>query len=98
MFGYPGIRDILTAPDNSKYITPIEKHRSGLLMLEENHIDYLLQYQRPMDQELASHPVKGLRHLVIEKFDIYFIVNKNTPDALNLMRLFETHSTQGIKY
>ena len=88
MFRYPGIRVVLTAPDNDRYITHIDRHKAGLMMLKQGHIEYLLQYKNAMEETLKMLPTPGLRYITLEQFDVYLMISRKTPGAERLMKLF----------
>ncbi|MBV1877900.1 MAG: transporter substrate-binding domain-containing protein [Pseudomonadales bacterium] len=87
--GYGTRRQELTTAENKKYITVIRGHKSGLQMLESGHVDFLLDYKASLEEELIKYPVNNLAYETLDKIDVYFILNKNTPDARAIMAVLE---------
>ncbi len=88
-FNYGGKLKTLTDSENEKYVTIIDSHSSALLMLQNGRIDFLLDYKSPIDSALKNSPMPGIRHTILEKLDLYFVLNKNRPNALEIMTLIE---------
>ena len=86
-FHYDGRLAQLNDIQNEAFVSTVDSHRSALLMLESGRINFLLDYKSPVDSELKLYPLPGIRHTTIEKFDLYFILNKNIPNAQAIMDL-----------
>ncbi|MFT5692562.1 MAG: polar amino acid transport system substrate-binding protein [Oceanicoccus sp.] len=101
-FQYGGKLPQLTDIQNEKFVTTIDSHSSALLMLESGRIDFLLDYKSPVDSELKLYPLPEIQHTTIEKLDLYFVLNKNRPNAREIMTLlnasylslFPEHTTE----
>jgi len=88
-FNYNGYLATLTDPNSKNHVTVINSHSSALLMLQNGRIDLLLDYKSPVDSELQIRPIAKIRHNTLEKLDLYFVLNKNRPNAVAIMNLLD---------
>ena len=49
----------------------------------------MLDYKGPMELELALYPVAGIQYATIEKFPVYFVLNKKRPNAQKIIDLLD---------
>ncbi len=90
-FSYGGLIDFIDDPQNRISKQVANTHAAAFEMLDTGRGDYLLNYVEPATSEgLAQHPIDDLRSLKINTVYMYFVINKNYPDAANVLNRLET--------
>ena len=89
-YTYSGNRKLFMTEDNLKNITTINTTRNGLVMVEKGRIDYMLAYKNSSEAALAERPIRGLKNKILSDAHIYFILNKKTQNAAQIMNLINS--------
>lgn len=89
-FSYGGLIDFIDDPQHRIDKQLANSHVAAFEMLDSGRADYLLDYADPANSEgLAKHPIADLRSLKIDTVYMYFVINKNYPDAAYLLNRLE---------
>lgn len=88
-YSYGGLKSFLS--DYRNEITQIEvtDHHSGLMMLKHGRIDYLLDYESPIQEINKKIKIKKLEAVDIDSFDAYFIVSKKKKNGEKILMELE---------
>jgi len=86
-YNYAGFIEYLTDPANKITLDPSPSHQSAFQKLTLGRGEYVLDYKEPTEKTLLTiPPIPGLKFSDIMVIPIYFNINKNTPDAKDLMK------------
>jgi len=90
-FSYGGLISFINDPANHIEAQPAPSHQAAFEMLDAGRADYLLDYAEPAAAEgLARHPVARLGSGLIETVNMYFVINRDYPDAAAVLERLET--------
>ena len=90
-FSYGGLIDYLNLPANSITNNVANTRDAAFDMLEAGRADYLLDYAESAHaQRLAIRSIPNLHSTVIDKVNMYLVINKSTPNAAALLAKMET--------
>lgn len=86
-YNYGGLIQSLEDPANGIILDPSPNHESGLKKLLAKRGDYLLDYKEPAEQAMSKMKISPshVRFGQISTIEVYFNINKKTPDAAGLM-------------
>lgn len=86
-YNYGGLIKFLEDPANNITLDPSPSHEAGFKKLMGKRGDYLLDYKMPAEKVMAEMNLKpsDFQHGEIMNIEIYFNINKDTPDAEGLM-------------
>jgi polar amino acid transport system substrate-binding protein len=88
-FSYGGFITKVTDPANNIRLQHTSSHLNALKMLLSGRVDYLLDYEKPVNETLAGMPpVKLLKHLMVT-LKMGFMVTTNTPYGERLGRAID---------
>ncbi len=89
-FSYGGLIDFINEPANEVWNNPTNSRDAAFDMLEAGRADYLLDYaEAAQAQRLNQRPITNLRSSVLETVHMYFVINRDYPDAAGLLQLME---------
>lgn len=89
-YGYDGLINYLVDPENKIDVMYNSQHKSSFLMLKNKRAEYLLDYKHPADRVLQELVVPDLKYVNLNEVELFFIVSKKSPNALQLMDKLET--------
>ncbi len=89
-YGYDGLINYLVDPENKINIMYNSQHEAAFLMLKNKRAEYLLDYKHPADRVLQELNIPDLKYVNLYEVELFFIVSKNSPNALQLMNKLET--------
>ncbi|MCW8975188.1 MAG: hypothetical protein OQL10_05675, partial [Sedimenticola sp.] len=78
--------------DNHIEIFNAPNHQSAFAMLEHKRAEYVLDYTGPSIEVLTEKPITGIQDHVLSQLNVYLILNKNYPNAQEVMDKLETLS------
>ncbi len=88
-YSYGKIGNFLKDTVNGIVTHEAPHHESAFTMLSHARADYLLDYSGPSEEVLASQPIPGVSHDVLARLDVFLVLSKKYPDALNMMNALE---------
>lgn len=88
-YSYGNIREWLDSPDSQAELFRVTSHAQGLQVLDTRNVDYYLNYTDLLREGLKEYPVDNLYSAVISKLDVHLILNKDYPDAKNVLAQME---------
>ncbi len=88
-YSYGGLLAFISDRKNNINNNVAATHEAAFAMLERKRADYLIDYTGPSTEMLAMHPIKDVRHDVIDRLDVYLVLSKKRPDAQALMGRLE---------
>jgi polar amino acid transport system substrate-binding protein len=88
-YGYGGLVNYFSDPQNNIQVTSTSKHRSSFLMLKNKRADYVINYKHPSETALKDLKISGLKYTNFYDAKVYFIVSKGTPNAEEVLRKLE---------
>ncbi len=88
-YSYGTLKPFLADTDNMIEQNPAKNHQSAFSMLQADRAKYLLDYRGPLKKVQEERQKNGIQYDVIEILDLYFIFNKEYPDAEILVRELE---------
>lgn len=96
-YGYGGLVNYFSDPQNNIGVTTTTQHRSSFLMLKNKRADYVINYKYPSETALADLKVPGLKYTNFYSANVYFIVSKETPNAKSILNALETSYLDLVK-
>lgn len=98
-YSYGVLRPFLTDADSNIVQYPAKSHQSAYSMLRAGRADYLLDYRGPVSGARKNMKDHGIQYDVLDTLELYFIFNKQFPNAENLMlKLEEIASKPGLVF
>ena len=89
-YGYGGLIQYLKHPANHITLDSTVTHELAFRKLKAGRADYVLDYNRPANLAIVQEGLgKAVHSHSLAHLNIYFIVSKKAPDALNLMKKME---------
>ncbi|NVK19613.1 MAG: transporter substrate-binding domain-containing protein [Methylocystaceae bacterium] len=88
-YSYAGTMKHIQDKNNriDNYLAP--SHHAAFEMFASGRADYLLDYAFPAAEVLEEHPIKDITYSTLKQTNIYLILNKEYPDAENVMAKLE---------
>lgn len=93
-YSYGVLRPFLTDEDSNIVQYPAKSHQSAYSMLKAGRADYLLDYRGPVKEVLKEKEDHDIQYDVLDTLELYFIFNKQYPDAENIMIKLEEIASQ----
>jgi len=94
-FGYGGVLQQLDTSNDQLRLVRSSSHGNAFKMLISGRVDYLLNYEKPVNIQLALHPTeKVLKHPILN-IPVAFMVSRNIDNSLEL---FTTLSASVERY
>lgn len=98
-YSYGVLRPFLTDEDSNIVQYPANSHQSAYSMLKAGRADYLLDYRGPVREARKEKEDHDIQYDALDTLELYFIFNKEYPDAENIMiKLEEIASTPGLVF
>lgn len=88
-YSYGPLKSFIWDKKNEITLYPAKNHESAFSMLENNRAPYLLNYQGPARKIEEGKNKYGLEYNLIETLDVHLVLNKNYPNAYEVMALLE---------
>lgn len=89
-FTYGGVRKFIDEnPRLIKVGAIVESHQRGFDALIKSRGDYLLDYKQPAELLLKTQPIAGLNHSAIQRYEIFYILNRRIKNAEQVMQKIE---------
>ncbi len=89
-YSYGQLKHVLEDPVNRIIRYATDTHRSAFSMLAVKRAHYLLDYAGPAEEILQAQPIPGVTYDTLTTVPIYIVLNKNVPNAEDLMQHLET--------
>ena len=86
-FGYGGLAKQLSTPGHDINIFNSGNHDKAIKMLISGRADYLLDYQRPVQIELAKHPVIKLLSHPVMNIPVAFMVSRRAQNSQHIYQV-----------
>lgn len=67
----------------------VENHNRAFESLSRGRADYMLGYAGPAEIALGSQIIDGLKNSLVEEFEVFFVITKESKNAENIMRRLE---------
>ena len=93
-YSYAGYKKYIQDSDHGITNVSAPNHFSAFGMLARGRADYVLDYAFPAAEVLAAEPIRGIRFFTLKKADVFLILHKDYPDAVNVMQRLETIAKQ----
>ncbi len=90
-YGYGGDYVKLTAPNNLTFVDQANSTQSSLTMLQNGRVDFVLDYKHPVNAILEKSPIPNLSYRTVNKFPVYFVMSKLTPNSQQVLDTLEAH-------
>jgi len=84
-YSYGGIKSFLSDYKNEIDLVEVSGHHSGLMMLKCGRIDYLLDYESPIQEINKKIKLEKLKTIDIESFYSYFIISKKKKNGEKIL-------------
>lgn len=91
-YSYGELGRFIRNKDNHIEIFNAPNHQSAFAMLEHKRAEYVLDYTGPSIEVLTEKPITGIQDHVLSQLNVYLILNKNYPNAQEVMDKLETLS------
>lgn len=84
-YSYGKLGRFIRDPRNRVEIQEAQSHAAAFQLFERGRGDYVVDYSGPATEILSVQPIDGLTSNLYNKLDVYLVLNKSYPDAVNLM-------------
>ena len=88
-YGYGGLINYFSDPQNNIEVSSTSNHRSSFLMLKDHRADYVINYKHPSEAALATLEIPGLKYTNFYNANVYFIVSKALSNADTVLKNLE---------
>lgn len=88
-YSYGKLGRFIRDPQNRIEIQEAQSHAAAFQLFQRGRGDYVIDYTGPAAEVLSAHPIEGLTSDLYRKLDVYLVLNKSYPDAVNLMKRLE---------
>ena len=96
-YKYGGWGDFIRGKQNKIKYIEVKSHADAVRLLKTRRFDFLLNYQAPMNAELAESAIANISFHTVDQLDIVFNVSKKTKDGQALLRKLEQTLSQLIQ-
>jgi polar amino acid transport system substrate-binding protein len=96
-FGYGGVLQQLDTSTANLRIVRSNSHGNAFKMLLSGRVDYLLDYEKPISEQLALHPTEIILQQPILNIPVAFMVSMHIDDSLELFTTLSASVEQYFK-
>jgi polar amino acid transport system substrate-binding protein len=89
-YSYGGLVNYFNDPKNKINVALTSNHLASFQMLKNKRVDYVINYKHPSETVLENIFIKNLKYTNFYSVDVYFIISKSTPKALEVLQKLES--------
>lgn len=88
-YSYAGTLKYIQDEKNNITNNPAPNHFAAFEMFDNGRADYVLDYANPAAEVLAKSSIKDISYSTLKQTNVYLILHKDYPDAVNVMARLE---------
>ena len=88
-YSYGGLVSYFSDPKNNIDVSATAEHLASFQMLKNKRVDYVVNYKHPSETVLKNLSIPKVKYTNFYSVDIYFIVSKSTPNAVEVLQKIE---------
>jgi ABC-type amino acid transport substrate-binding protein len=88
-YSYAGTLKYIQDEKNNISNNPAPNHFAAFSMFDNGRAEYVLDYAFPAAEVLEQNPIKDMSYSTLKQTNVYLILHKDYPDAVNVMAKLE---------
>ncbi len=88
-YNYAGYKKYIDNAENGIINVSSPNHAAAFGMLGRGRAEYVLDYAFPAVEVLDANPIKDIQYTTLKQTDVFLILHKDYPDAVNVMQRLE---------
>ena len=96
-YSYGGLVSYFSDPKNSINVFTTAQHLASFQMLKNKRVDYVVNYKHPSETVLENLSIPNVKYTNFYSVDVFFIVSKATPNAIEVLQKLEKSYLELIK-